>query len=105
MLINGWSTAPSLTSNRTSTTDYVRHRSRAPGLLFSRSHDSALLAFTPTANLSAVPEVFEERGVDPSTIETDNAPLLQGRGGSAKAKRVFGELKTLITQLNEAIAA
>ena len=35
----------------------------------------------------------------------DNTPLLQGRGGVAKAKRVFGELNLLVAQLNEAIAA
>ena len=35
----------------------------------------------------------------------DNTPLLQGRGGAAKAKRVFGELNLLVAQLNEAVAA
>ena len=35
----------------------------------------------------------------------DNTPLLQGRGGAAKAKRVFGELNLLVGQLNEAVAA
>ena len=35
----------------------------------------------------------------------DNTPLLQGRGGAAKAKQVFGELKTLVAELNEAVAA
>jgi predicted Rossmann fold flavoprotein len=35
----------------------------------------------------------------------DNTPLLQGRGGSAKAKRVFGKLNLLVAQLNEAVAA
>ena len=35
----------------------------------------------------------------------DNTPLLQGRGGAAKAKRVFGELTLLVAQLNEAVAA
>ena len=35
----------------------------------------------------------------------DNTPLLQGRGGMAKAKQVFGELKLLVAQLNEAVAA
>jgi len=35
----------------------------------------------------------------------DNTPLLQGRGGAAKAKRVFGELNLLVDQLNEAVAA
>jgi type I restriction enzyme R subunit len=41
------------------------------------------------------------------TIDEDdfeNTPLLQGRGGAAKAKRVFGELNLLVTQLNEAVA-
>ncbi len=31
--------------------------------------------------------------------------LLQGRGGMAKAKQVFGELNLLVAQLNEAVAA
>ncbi|HAB16982.1 MAG TPA: hypothetical protein DCE44_11080 [Verrucomicrobiales bacterium] len=35
----------------------------------------------------------------------DNTPLLQGRGGAAKAKRVFGELKLFVAELNEAVAA
>jgi type I restriction enzyme R subunit len=35
----------------------------------------------------------------------DNTPLLQGRGGVAKAKQVFGELNLLVAQLNEAVAA
>lgn len=35
----------------------------------------------------------------------DNTPLLQGRGGSAKAKQVFGELDLIVAQLNEAVAA
>jgi type I restriction enzyme R subunit len=35
----------------------------------------------------------------------DNTPLLHGRGGAAKAKRVFGELNLLVAQLNEAVAA
>ncbi len=35
----------------------------------------------------------------------DNTPLLQGRGGMAKAKQVFGELNLLVAQLNEAVAA
>lgn len=35
----------------------------------------------------------------------DNSPLLQGRGGAAKARRVFGELNLLVAQLNEAVAA
>ena len=35
----------------------------------------------------------------------DNTPLLQGRGGVARAKQVFGELNLLVAQLNEAIAA
>ncbi len=35
----------------------------------------------------------------------DNTPLLQGRGGVARAKQVFGELNLLVTQLNEAVAA
>ena len=35
----------------------------------------------------------------------DNSPLLSGRGGAAKAKRVFGELNQLVAQLNEAVAA
>ena len=34
----------------------------------------------------------------------DNTPLLQGRGGMAKAKQVFGELNLLVTRLNEAVA-
>ncbi len=40
-------------------------------------------------------------------VEEDdyNASLSQGRGGSAKVKRVFGELNSLVAQLNEAIAA
>jgi type I restriction enzyme R subunit len=35
----------------------------------------------------------------------DNTPLPQGRGGAAKAKRVFGELNLLVAQLNEVVAA
>jgi len=35
----------------------------------------------------------------------DNSPLLQGRGGTAKAKRAFVELSALVAQLNEAVAA
>jgi type I restriction enzyme R subunit len=35
----------------------------------------------------------------------DNTPLLQGRGGVARARQVFGELDLLITQLNEVVAA
>jgi len=35
----------------------------------------------------------------------DNTPLLQGRGGVARAKQVFGELNLLVMQLNEAVAA
>ena len=35
----------------------------------------------------------------------DNTPLLQGRGGVARAKQVFGELNLLVAQLNEAVAA
>jgi type I restriction enzyme R subunit len=35
----------------------------------------------------------------------DNTPLLQGRGGMARAKQVFGELNLLVAQLNEAVAA
>lgn len=35
----------------------------------------------------------------------DNAPPLQGRGGAAKAKRLFADLNFLVTQLNEAVAA
>jgi type I restriction enzyme, R subunit len=35
----------------------------------------------------------------------DNTPLLQGRGGAARAKRIFGELNCLVRQLNEAVAA
>ena len=35
----------------------------------------------------------------------DLTPLLEMRGGKAKAKRVFGELQTLVVELNEAIAA
>jgi len=35
----------------------------------------------------------------------DNTPLLQGRGGMAKAKQVFGELNLLVARLNEAVAA
>jgi type I restriction enzyme, R subunit len=34
----------------------------------------------------------------------DNTPLLQGRGGVARAKQVFGELNILVAQLNEAVA-
>ncbi|MEJ0089164.1 MAG: type I restriction-modification enzyme R subunit C-terminal domain-containing protein [Limisphaerales bacterium] len=34
----------------------------------------------------------------------DNTPLLQGRGGVARAKQVFGELNLLVGQLNEMIA-
>ena len=33
----------------------------------------------------------------------DNTPLLQGRGGVARAKQVFGELGLLVAQLNEAM--
>lgn len=35
----------------------------------------------------------------------DNTPLLQGRGGAARARQVFGELNLLVAQLNEAVAA
>jgi type I restriction enzyme R subunit len=35
----------------------------------------------------------------------DNTPLLQGRGGVARARQVFGELNLLVAQLNEAVAA
>lgn len=35
----------------------------------------------------------------------DLTPLLQMRGGAAKAKRVFGELAKLVVELNEAVAA
>ena len=34
----------------------------------------------------------------------DLTPLLNMRGGSAKARKVFGQLDEVITQLNEAIA-
>lgn len=34
----------------------------------------------------------------------DNTPLLQVRGGVARAKQVFGELNLLVSQLNEAVA-
>jgi type I restriction enzyme, R subunit len=33
------------------------------------------------------------------------APLLQRRGGKAKARMVFGELLPLVTELNESLAA
>jgi type I restriction enzyme R subunit len=35
----------------------------------------------------------------------DNTPLLQGRGGVARARQVFGALDLLVAQLNEAVAA
>jgi type I restriction enzyme R subunit len=35
----------------------------------------------------------------------DNTPLLQGRGGVARARQVFGELSLLVAQLNEVVAA
>jgi type I restriction enzyme R subunit len=35
----------------------------------------------------------------------DNTPLLQGRGGVARARQVFGELNLLVARLNEAVAA
>ena len=35
----------------------------------------------------------------------DLTPLLEMRGGKAKATKVFGELSSLVTQLNEAVAA
>jgi type I restriction enzyme R subunit len=34
----------------------------------------------------------------------DNTPLLQGRGGKAKAQKVFGNLNLLVERLNETIA-
>jgi type I restriction enzyme R subunit len=34
----------------------------------------------------------------------DNTPLLQGRGGAAKATKVFGALRALVDELNEAVA-
>ena len=52
--------------------------------------------------------LIREQLVKNLTIDEDdfeNAPLLQGKGGAAKAKRVFGELNSLVTQLNEAVAA
>ena len=42
------------------------------------------------------------------TIEEEdfeNAPLLQGRGGVARAKQVFGDLHKFVTEINEAVAA
>ena len=35
----------------------------------------------------------------------DNTPLLQGRGGVARARPVFSELDLLVPQLNDAVAA
>lgn len=35
----------------------------------------------------------------------DLTPLLEMRGGKAKARKVFGELQTMVAQLNEAVAA
>jgi len=35
----------------------------------------------------------------------DNTPLLQGRGGAANAKKLFGKPNSLIARLNEAVAA
>jgi type I restriction enzyme R subunit len=35
----------------------------------------------------------------------DLTPLLEMRGGKAKARKVFGELNLLVAQLNEAVAA
>ena len=35
----------------------------------------------------------------------DNTPLLQGRGGAAKARRVFESLSGLIANLNESVAS
>ncbi|MGO8837923.1 MAG: type I restriction-modification enzyme R subunit C-terminal domain-containing protein [Limisphaerales bacterium] len=35
----------------------------------------------------------------------DPAPLLEMRGGKAKAQKVFGELSLLVIQLDEAVAA
>ena len=32
--------------------------------------------------------------------DCDNTPLLQGRGGRARAKQVIGELKLLVVQFN-----
>ena len=52
--------------------------------------------------------LVREQLVKNLTIDEDdfeNVPLLQGRGGAAKARKVFGELKILITELNEAVAA
>ena len=42
------------------------------------------------------------------TIEEDdfdNAPLLQGPGGKAKARKVFADFSRLVVELNEAVAA
>ena len=35
----------------------------------------------------------------------DLTPLLNMRGGKAKARKVFGELQAFVAQLNEAVAA
>lgn len=35
----------------------------------------------------------------------DLTPLLEMRGGKARARKVFGELGSLVIQLNEAVAA
>lgn len=50
--------------------------------------------------------LVREQLVKNLTIEEDdfdNTPLLLGRGGAAKAKRVFGELSLLVAQLNQAV--
>ena len=35
----------------------------------------------------------------------DLTPLLEMRGGKAKARKVFGDIQQLVAELNEAVAA
>jgi type I restriction enzyme R subunit len=52
--------------------------------------------------------LVREQLVKNLTIDEDdfeNVPLLQGRGGAAKARKIFGELNQLVMELNEAVAA
>jgi type I restriction enzyme R subunit len=73
----------------------------------NRAVDKFLAAHKLTAEqmqwLSLVREhLMKNLSMDEEDFEL--TPLLQGRGGKAKAKRVFGELNFLVAQLNEAIA-
>src|SRR5262249_8878760 len=84
---------------------------QAPVLTAEERVNRAMEKLLSTHNFTAEQKqwlsLVREQLVKNLTIDEDdfeNAPLLQGRGGTAKAKRVFGELNLLVAQLNEAVA-